>query len=173
MIGSEEKNELINFISKKGAVGLLMYINPDGGNIKSELNEKLLVSTKTVGNLLTEAKNIGLVRETNIKPGDHPRSIRYKLTSKGKRLQNMLLGLDAKEHHYNFVFQKRQLEKSKEEVIRMIEDEGLESGHEPADSWEASEEERMKTKGKAKRDLTQESNKNNESVHFHEEEEQE
>lgn len=81
MIGSDNKPDVLEFLRREEAIGLIARIDREHGNIKSELNDKLSVHPDTVSTLLEKASEAGLIRRGKFLPGDHGRSHRYELTT--------------------------------------------------------------------------------------------
>jgi len=80
------KEEIAQFLRRKGGVGLIISINKENGSIFSELVSKVHVSRNTLSSRFDEAVEIQLIREIT-HPSDHGNAVRYALTKRGRRVR--------------------------------------------------------------------------------------
>jgi DNA-binding HxlR family transcriptional regulator len=77
-----EPQEVGDFLSREGAVGLIVKIDCDNGSLFGELEERVHVSQTTLSKRITEAQKLGIVDRT-VHHEDHGNAKRYVLTDVG------------------------------------------------------------------------------------------
>ena len=127
------------FFEHDQAIGLIVQIDREHGNIKTELADKVDVSGKILRKLLDEAIDADLIEEVPIRPGDHPRSDRYQLTERGKAVQSILRGIGLDDAHREYMARKRELEEAVADVQAIVETEGLHQKYIQQDFWSRSD----------------------------------
>lgn len=83
---NDVKEEIAQFLRRKGGVGLIISIDKEEGSIFSELVSKVHVSRNTLSTRFDEAVEIQLIREIT-DPSDHGNAVRYALTKRGRRVR--------------------------------------------------------------------------------------
>ena len=83
------KEEIAQFLRRKGGIGLMTSIDKEEGSIFSELVSKVHVSRNTLSTRFDEAVEIQLIRKIT-HPSDHGNAVRYALTKRGRRVRVQL-----------------------------------------------------------------------------------
>ncbi|WP_336037699.1 hypothetical protein [Halobacterium yunchengense] len=117
------------------AIGLIARLDRDDGNIKAEIEEKVDLSGKPLKELLDDAIDADLIEETQIRPGDHPRSDRYQLTERGKAVQSLLRFRGLDDLQYAYITAKAELQRAADEAQDIIEAENLHKRYPQRDYW--------------------------------------
>lgn len=135
MTDHNEELPVPEFFENDQAIGLIALIDREHGNIKAELADKVDLSDKVLKNLLDDAIAADLIEETQIRPGDHPRSDRYQLTTRGKAVQSLLRGMGLDDVQRDYIDRKNELEDTVPDVKGIIEAENLQKKYPQQDSW--------------------------------------
>lgn len=135
MTDHNEELSVPEFFENDQAIGLIALIDREHGNIKAELADKVDLSDKVLKNLLDEAIATDLIEETQVRPGDHPRSDRYQLTTRGKDVQSLLRGMGLDDVQRDYIERKNKLEDAVPDVKGILEAENLHKKHPQQDSW--------------------------------------
>lgn len=138
MTDPNEELPVADFFSDEDAIGLIARIDREHGNIKTELVNKVNLTSKPVRNLIEDAIKLDLIEET-IRAGDHGRADRYQLTERGKAVQSMLRTMGLDETHREYLESKRELEGAVPDVQVMIEEAGLHNEYVQQDFWSRSD----------------------------------
>jgi DNA-binding PadR family transcriptional regulator len=136
MTEEEDDITLQSFFESEAAFGLIVQMDPEHGNIKAELIDELVYSERALGDLLSDAQDVGVIEESQMRAGDHPRSIRYVLTRKGKEIRAWLERLDIDELYQRYLEAWQPLDDTLTKAQVIIQEEIV--GDEPVDSWNAS-----------------------------------
>lgn len=80
------KEEIAQFLHRKGGVGLIILIDKEEGSIFSELASEVHVSRNTLSTRFDEAVELQLIRKIT-HPSDHGNAVRYALTKRGRRVR--------------------------------------------------------------------------------------
>lgn len=83
------KEEIAQFLRRKGGIGLMVSIDKEKGSIFSDLVSKVHVSRNTLSTRFEEAVEIQLIRKIT-HPSDHGNAVRYALTKRGRRVRLQL-----------------------------------------------------------------------------------
>lgn len=152
------------FFEHDQAIGLIVQIDREHGNIKTELADKVDVSGKSLRKLLDEAIDTDLIEEVPIRAGDHPRSDRYQLTERGKAVQSVLRGMGLDDAHREYMTRKRELEEAVSDVQALIEAEGLHQKYVQQDFWSGSDFDTEEERERLRQELEQEEQNPTEST---------
>jgi DNA-binding PadR family transcriptional regulator len=136
MTDEDDETTLQSFFEKEAAFGLIVQMDPDQGNIKAELIDELVYSERSLGDLLSDAQDVGVIVEAQMRPGDHPRSTRYELTPKGKEIRAWLERLDINELYQQYLEAWKPLDATLSKAQAIIKEEVVVD--DSADSWTAS-----------------------------------
>ena len=96
------KEDLANFLDRKGAIGILLVIDEKEGTIHSNFKQQLHISRATTSNLLREAESLDLV-ELSRHADDHANAKRYVLTEMGRVLRVALESMGLSEKYQQYV----------------------------------------------------------------------
>lgn len=140
-------SDVQDFVTKKGSIGLILQLDADNRKIKSEFEDGLSISGRTLTERLNEAKESGLIKEVTIGAGDHPRSTPYVLTGRGEDLQKLIREMGLDEIQERFVRYMKKLDAAVGELQEQIED-----NFGKQDAWKASEEEKREMMRKLEQD---------------------
>jgi DNA-binding MarR family transcriptional regulator len=118
---------LTSYLQRKGAIGILVQIDPQEGTLFGELADQVDVSQTTLSGLLDDGIGdngelpVALFEEIR-KLSDHGNANRYTLTPRGKKLREKLIELNMDEHYEAFLNAKRDLEQGQDEIIEQVRD---------------------------------------------------
>lgn len=135
MTEHNEELEVPEFFEDEHAIGLIALIDREHGNIYTELLDKVTVSDNTLRDMLNDAIKVDLIEETTIRAGDHPRSTRFQLTTRGKAIQSLLRGMGFDDMQQTILDYKRVMDNAAPDVQRIIEDENLHKKYPQRDYW--------------------------------------
>jgi hypothetical protein len=127
--------EVPEFFEDEHAIGLIALIDREHGNIYTELLDKVTISDNTLRDMLNDAIKVDLIEETTIRAGDHPRSTRFQLRTRGKAIQSLLRGMGFDDMQQTILDYKRVMDNAAPDVQRIIEDENLHKKYPQRDYW--------------------------------------
>ena len=125
---------LVEFItSKKGGMEILLVVDKEQGTPHKEFEKLTDVSKVTISTRLQEAKDYGLMKETQ-SIVDHGNVTRYKLTEAGEIYRAALESLELDEDYQQLLELQEHMEKKRDVMSEWIqEQEGI--GYDVTDSW--------------------------------------
>lgn len=85
----EHQEEIAEFLSRTGAIGLLREVQRMDGSRFTDLDDALDVSSSTLSNRLEEACDLDLLEPT-LESTDYGTNTRYKLTGAGRKVRNQM-----------------------------------------------------------------------------------
>lgn len=113
--------DIADFLSKNGAMGVLLIIDKEKGTLHSEFKNNLHVSRATVTNRLETANELDLIEVSRL-PDDHGNSKRYVLTEMGRVLRVALESKGLVETYQQYVELEQALERANGEMIEWVHD---------------------------------------------------
>lgn len=85
----EQREEIVEFLSRTGAVGVLREVNLMAGSRFTDLEESVDVSSSTLSTRLGEARDLGLL-ELKLENTEEGTNRHYALTGLGRRVYNQM-----------------------------------------------------------------------------------
>lgn len=117
----DSDKDIAGFIRREGAVGVLARLDATEGKLNGELEDIVHVSHTTLSERLAEGLDADLVELTRL-PEDHGNAKRYRLTHRGKRVQERMQNLKMERTYERFFEANRQLDALTDELIDWVED---------------------------------------------------
>lgn len=135
MTDSNTELPVCEFFEEDGAIGLIVQIDREKGNIKRELTEEVGVSPDTLKKRIELAKEADLLEEVAHRPGDHGRATAYQLTDRGRAVQSLLRAKGVHMTYEAYMDRKLELENAVPDIQRVIREEGWHRDTEQDDWW--------------------------------------
>lgn len=113
--------EIADFLSKNGAMGVLLMIDKEDGTKHTDFKHNLHVSRATVTKRLNNADELDLMEVSRL-PDDHGNVKRYALTELGRVLRVALESKGLVEIYQQYVELEQVLEDANEEMVEWVKD---------------------------------------------------
>jgi DNA-binding HxlR family transcriptional regulator len=114
-MSDDSELDMQSYLSREGAIGVLVRLDVDGGLINKELENLVHVSPTTLASRLKEGIELDLLTVT-IDPDDHGNAQRYQLTKRGEELLIQLASRGMDTQYEQFFEAHQQLTEKTAEV---------------------------------------------------------